>query len=275
MHEAVELQAVLGGILIFAGVRLDFGWCASLFVPKIPYRRKNELMSPGIQPGPTLIQSMQRDIDRLLGVLRQRDPFLLAASWVTSPLWEEARWSGTAYQFDRHADSAPVMGLRFERPDTGQALFKTWTEKHGNRDELEEIRITVIEGEIPGEELGYWIHIGPDPENSLLRAMAEGIAIDATPFSLLGQMRRMHRADGIEPMLPRFKELFDRHGEFLLARLCPRDDGRLWVDLEHGIVKHAIHFQRIEDLEKDLLDALSERLSPFVPSGEVGDPGDR
>jgi hypothetical protein len=185
-------------------------------------------------------------------MLREHEQFLPAVGWVTSPLWKEARWSGTAYQFDLRADSPPVMGLCFERPDKGQELFRSWTEKHGNCDELEEIRITVIEGEIPGQESGYWFHIAPDPENSLLRATAEGIVIDGLPLEMLGQLRRMNPIAGTTPMLPRFKELFHKHGEFLFAPVSPREDGRQWVDLECGIVKKAIYFHNLTDVESDL-----------------------
>jgi hypothetical protein len=204
-------------------------------------------VKPEIPPGPSLIQAIERDMNRWLGTLREHEQFLPAAGWVASPLWKEARWWGTAYQFDRHADSPPVMALIFENSDKGRELFKSWTEKNGNCDELEEIRITFVEGKIPGVKPGYWVHIGPDPENSLARATAEGISLDAAPLALMGLIRRMDVADETEPMLPRFKDLFTKHGEFLFAPACPRHDGRHWVDLQCGIVKRAIHFQRIED----------------------------
>jgi hypothetical protein len=211
-------------------------------------------VKPEIPPGPSRIQSIERDMNRWLGALRE----------------QVARWSGTAYQFDRHADSPPVMGLRFERPDKGQELFRSWTEKHGNCDELEEIRITVIEGEIPGEESGYWVRIGPDPENSLLRATAEGIVIDGLPLGMLAQMRPMNPIAGTTPMLPRFKELFRKHGEFLFAPVGPRDDGRQWVDLECGIVKKAMHFHNLADFDRNVLKAakrLAELASPNAGDG--------
>lgn len=144
------------------------------------------------------------------------------------------------------------MALIFENADKGRELFRSWTEKNGNCDDLEEIRITFVEGEIPGVKPGYSIHIGPDPENSLVRATAEGVSLDAPPLALMGPIRRMDFADGTEPMLPLFKELFLKHGEFLFAPACPRQDGRQWIDLQYGIVKHAVHFTRIEEFQQEL-----------------------
>jgi hypothetical protein len=180
---------------------------------------------------------------------------LPAAAWMVDPLWPEAKWSGTCYQFDRAGEHPPVMGLVFENPEKGKELFRSWTEKNGNQDELEEIRITVIEGEIDGAEPGYFVHICPDPKNAMVRATAEGIEIDGIPFGMLGQIRRMNPIVGATPMLARFKELFRKHGEFLFAPVSPREDGRQWVDLECGIVKKAIHFHNLADVNRNVLEA--------------------
>src|SRR5579859_4233386 len=166
---------------------------------------------------------------KLLDRIREYEPYLPAAAWVANPLWPEAKWSGTCYQFDRAGEHPPVMGLVFENPEKGKELFRSWTEKNGNQDELEEIRLTVIEGEIGGAEPGYFIHICPDPENSMIRATAMGFAIEELPLSVLGQMQRMYPIGGATPMLPRFKELFRKHEEFLFAPVSPREDGRQWV----------------------------------------------
>ncbi len=202
-----------------------------------------------------VLAAAQTEMSAFLRVLRQHERFLPAVSWIINPLWQEARWSGTSYQFDRTDESPPVMGLTFENPEKGKELFKAWTEKYGNHDELEEIRITVIEGEIPDERPGYFIHICPDPENSMVRATAEGFAIDTTPLQLLGQLQKMNPVPGTTPMLPRFKELFEKHREFLFAPVCQRDDGRLWVELKHGIVKRSIHFRNLNAIDPDVLRA--------------------
>ena len=193
---------------------------------------------------------------KLLDRIREYETYLPAAAWVANPLWPEAKWSGTAYRFDKAGEWPPVMGLTFENADKGRELFQSWTSKHGNLDELEEIRVTVIEGEIDGQRSGYFVHIGPDPENSMVRAMAEGIVIDDLPLGMLGRIGRMNPIAGTIPLLPRFKELFREHGEFLFAPLSPREDGRQWVDLECGIVKKAIHFHNLTDVDRNLLEAV-------------------
>lgn len=158
------------------------------------------------------------------------------------------------------------MGLKFENWQKRQELFRAWTEKNGNEDELEEIRITVIDADVRGDEPRYFIHIGADAENSMIRATAEGIVIEQIPFALFGQIQRMCPLPENAPMLPKFKELVQRHGEFLFAPVTPRDDGQFWVDLPLGIVKRAVHFRQIGDAERGLAQAIDEFLKTSTPN---------
>jgi hypothetical protein len=206
------------------------------------------------------IQTIQQERQRLLEMSGQYGRVLPAVAWVTNPLWAEAKWCGTSYQFDKADERPPVMGLKFENPEKGRELFRAWTEKNVNEDELEEIRITVIEASASGDRPGYFIHVGADAENSMVRATAEGIVIEQIPFALFGQVQRMYPLARTPPMLPRFKELVQRHGEFLFAPVSPRDDGQFWVDLPLGIVKREIHFKTLEEVERSMREAVSELL---------------
>jgi hypothetical protein len=203
------------------------------------------------------LATLPPQIGRVLARVREYELYLPAVAWVANPLWSEAQWCGTSYQFDKADECPPVMGLKFKNWEKGQELFRAWIDKNGNEDELDEIRITVIEDDIPGNGRGYFIHIGADPENSMIRATAEGIIVDAIPLALFGQVQRMYPSPGTPPMLPRFKEVYQKHGEFLFAPVIPRDDGRLWVDLPLGIVKREIHFKRTEEVETSIGDAVS------------------
>ena len=148
------------------------------------------------------------------------------------------------------------MGLVFENADAGKKLFRNWTERWDHMDELEEIRIAIIEGDLPDQNPGYSVHICADPENSLVRATAEGVVLKDIPVDLLGQVRRMHPVAGAAPLLLRFKEEFQKHGEFLLAPVTRRDDGQLWVDVESGIVKTVVHFRNATDIGEGDIDAV-------------------
>lgn len=162
-------------------------------------------------------KSVDSEVESLLSTVHVYEHLLPAVNWITHRLWDEASWSATTFCWHPTGDAPPVMGLVFDKADEARQLFRDWTRKHGNRDELEEIKITIIEGDVPGEKPGYSVHLCPDPENSLVRATGEGVVLHELPLALLGQVRRMNPIPGSTPLLPRFKEQFARHNEFLLA----------------------------------------------------------
>jgi hypothetical protein len=81
-----------------------------------------------------------------------------------------------------------------------------------------------------------------------VRATAEGIALDMVPFTLLGQVRRMHPVAGESLSLSRFKTEFEAHQEFMLAPVVRRDDGNLWAIPELGIIKTTIQFRDVSEI---------------------------
>ncbi len=66
----------------------------------------------------------------------------------------------------------------------------------------------------------------------------------------------MHPVPGSPPLLPRFKEEFAKHQEYLLAPVTRRGDGQLWFDVELGIVKHKIHFRHVSEMIDNDVDSV-------------------
>jgi hypothetical protein len=108
------------------------------------------------------------------------------------------------------------------------------------------------------------------PEDFLVRATADAMVVKDIPVSLFGQVRRMHPLPGSPPLLARFKEEFRKHQEFLLAPVTRRNDGQLWIDVELGIIKHAVHFRHVADIGPADIDEVVLRapiaLPPLTPS---------
>lgn len=150
---------------------------------------------------------------------------LPAVELVNDPDWEDAGWCATTFRWHPTSEAPPVLGLVFADGEKGRAVFARWVRQYQNQDELDEIRVSVIEGEIPGQQPGYTIHICPDPEGVLVRATAEGIVAGELAFA--GKFNRMHPLPESPPMLGRFKEEYARHKEFLLAPVTQRRDGQL------------------------------------------------
>lgn len=186
------------------------------------------------------------------------------ARFTTSPLWIEAAWSSTTFRWHPTSAAPPVMGIVFSNAEKGRQLFRGLIEEFGNADEAEEIRVSIIEGDVPGQRPGYSVHIGPDPD--ALRALGtfEDIIVDHTTLLMLGQLNRMYPIPGRPNLLQRFKLEFPKHKEFLLAPVTRRADGQLWVDVELGIIKKSIHFRDLADINEGDVDAAALALPLLI-----------
>ena len=87
-------------------------------------------------------------------------------------LWNRAQWSGVLFKVQ--PGTLPVFALVFRDLDAGEEILKGWRDALGNHDRNEVIRVSVIEGNIPGTPPGYSVHIGPDQTRAIESAKAKG-----------------------------------------------------------------------------------------------------
>jgi hypothetical protein len=76
--------------------------------------------------------------------------------YITGPinvdLWNEARWSGILVV--QYEGQPPMLGLGFLNEKPARQIFEEWHKRYGDRDTFEELRVSIIEGEIKGEHPG-------------------------------------------------------------------------------------------------------------------------
>lgn len=142
------------------------------------------------------------------------------------------------------------MGLVFDNTEAAEDIFMAAKERMNNQDRANEIRVSIIEGDVPGQEQrpGYTVHISPDPESLAARATAEGVVLDPTIIPFLGQWNRHYPITGTPTMLPKFKREFQKHGEYMLAPVVRREDGQLHFEHMLGIVKKTIEFRQLSEI---------------------------
>jgi hypothetical protein len=142
------------------------------------------------------------------------------------------------------------MGLVFDHAEAGSEIFREAERLLNHEDRFEEIRVSIVEGSVLGEERrpGYSVHICADPEAVAAHAAAGDFVVDPSMVPFLGQWNRHYPLPDQPSLLTRFKEDFARHGEFLLAPVERRADGRLWCRPELGIVKNVVHFRRLAEI---------------------------
>lgn len=168
--------------------------------------------------------------------------------------WNAAGWIAVAFIIDVTYQRAPVMAIVFENGEIGKQIFSGLIDRVGEVDEFEELRIAIVEGDIPGQDPGYSVQLGSDPMATMRRAEAMGEVLEADMFVVGSRIHRMNPAADSRN-LPMFKDAFYRKAAYILAP-ASLEDGNLVADFELGIVKKSIHFRHVDELSDDDLDAL-------------------
>lgn len=189
------------------------------------------------------LQAVQPAMERLLEGAKKLASRSPVAAFTTSPLWAEAQWSSTTFQWHPTSEAPPIMGIVFENADKGKELFSTFAKTCNHSDRFEELRISIIEGSPDGQRPGYSVHLGPEMEMLQAMATAEDIEITTATMPFFGQVNRMYPIPGQPNLLARFKQEYEKHKQFLLAPVVKRADGQLWCEHMLGIEKSLITFR--------------------------------
>lgn len=99
--------------------------------------------------------------------IRHRD--LSVASPINIPLWNRAKWKGTAVAAPGGEAQPPLMSLVFENVEDGRKIFRGWQKHVGKSDDDGWLSVTVITGIERESPKHYRVAIGAGPH--VLRAL--------------------------------------------------------------------------------------------------------
>lgn len=176
----------------------------------------------------------------------------LAVNFCNTPIWQEAAWLAISYQWHPTSAMPPIMGIVFGDWMKGVELFRVWVDAVGNADEDDDLRVAILEGEMPGQTDGYTVRLSP--------SLNEFLEDDDEDRKQIGRVVRMHPQFGNGPdMLARFKKEYERHGEFMLAPVVQRDDDQLYMNVHQGIIKRELIVRQVSEIGQDEPDMLALR----------------
>ena len=160
-------------------------------------------------------------------------------------LWNRAQWSGVLFK-GQQPGTLPVFVLVFRDLDAGEEILKGWRDALGDNDRNEVIRVSVIEGNIPGTPPGTASHIGPDQARAIESAKAKG---EGPIIMCASRQHRMERAQD-SPDLAAFK---NRYALFvdMSSRLRSLTAGGPLLDRAHKITKAKIAFRQVSAIQGD------------------------
>ena len=173
---------------------------------------------------------------------------------IETPRWNAAGWNGVAFGVDASGENPPFMGILFQDTNVGREIFDDWLHRFGSSDAFDEIRVAIIEGDIPGKDPGYSVTIGSDIEGITERAKQENQEVDARYIGTVTRYHRMNPQPG-SPFLPGFKNAYNQIGEYsLLPAFGPQTQPEPGFDL--AIRKRKILFRDVSDVVAKDIDSV-------------------
>jgi hypothetical protein len=180
------------------------------------------------------------------------DPKLFLEGPIRPALWDVAGWMAVGVFLYR--DRPPTLGLGFENGIAAREIFTDWHNRYGSRDENEEIRISIIEGDLPGEDPGYFIHVGMNLEVAAMKFEETGFNSELDLWLLISRVHRMHPDEGSKN-LELFKEDYQYHKRYNIAPFILAPGKRITLPInELAILKTEILFRNVSDIDENDID---------------------
>lgn len=178
------------------------------------------------------------------------DKIMYVTSFIDTALWDKATWMGIAILSDKK--SAPYLGLLFTDRESAIKIFEQWIDRLGHIDKYEEIRISVIEGDIPKQEHGYTIHITTNQENLISKCRELGKSEEEVLFAIISRYRRMPTEKG-NRNIANFRDEFEK---FLSYKIIPVIMSKTNLDplFDYEIEKTEILFRQVDEIAKGDID---------------------
>lgn len=147
------------------------------------------------------------------------------------------------------------MGLAFENREKGITIFKEWRERFGDKDIYDEIRISIIEGDVEGEDYGYTVHINTNTENMLSKCKENNLTPESTLIMTVGRYNRMNPSRDSRN-LENFKDDYKRFSSYKIFPVYINQKKQLEAFWDYAIEKTEIIFRDVKDITSDDFDAV-------------------
>jgi SEFIR domain len=185
---------------------------------------------------------------------RKTDVGMFFTTFINLSLWEKVRWAGCVYLHDEQLKEPPMLGLLFRDKAAAEQIFKEWRERLGQFDTYNELRISIVEGNISGKPAGgYSVHIGSNIENIYKRADADGIDIPRDRVMMLSRLHYMTPVKG-SMNLSVFRRRYEQFGSYLLVPVLQKGS-EFTPGIGLAIHKRDIEFRRVSEISKNDPDA--------------------
>lgn len=236
-------------------LKRDFPWINALPVTSEQEKKLPITCEPGEEEPP----------EGLFGIdnLKHRDRKVF--SLINIPLWNKARWRGTAYFFHPSPQAPPILFLTFQEPIAAKLIFKGWRDRLGSVDAEEQLRVSIIRGIDKAAPANYKVVIGSNPR---IHEKKPG----STTMVTVNRFQLMEPSSSKN--LDLFLEQYNKKKRYIIAPAHFQDTSTMReFILDFGIGKRELHIKQAWEIGRNDLElcAIGEDDDPIIPEG-IEDP---
>ena len=183
---------------------------------------------------------------------------LFVTTVIDIELWNKANWKGVVFLFSNN--QPPVLGILCENKIAIQGVFHGWIKTLKDYDYFRDMKISLIEGEVPGELSGYYVFITSDIDEFIKRIEKEektlGFSDEGLFLTTISRYNRMNPTSESRS-LEFFKALYKEFGYCYLAPASfkdyskPLDELNIKYDLDYKIKFNNIAFRHVDEINAD------------------------
>lgn len=189
---------------------------------------------------------------------------LYVTSMIDLDAWNSAVWRGAGFVLGYLP--LPALMLPFVNEKYAIKIFEDWIATVGKEDKNEDIRIALVEGDVPGEDAGYYVVVGNNINEAVKRAEASGSSIDELLILNVSRIIRANPNDNFRAFNC-FKEAYHEYGEYMLMpAVLNEHTGQIKPLSKYGIRKKQLIYRNISDITENDQDAiLLQKGKPYKP----------
>lgn len=182
-------------------------------------------------------------------------------SVIRDALWDQAKWLGVGYMVMPNREAQPILGILFENIEAGKKIFAAWRKKFGERDQNEEIRITIVKGIDRNNPYHYKVGIG-----SNIKAFEKERDKGSSRFFSASTRIHVMTPQSFQN-LDNFKLAYDCFGSYFFAPGSMGKDGLPNVISDLALVKKEINFKEAWEIRPNSIDSVlvSPEDRPIIP----------
>lgn len=187
---------------------------------------------------------------------------LLVTSLIDVDTWDKAIWRGAGFYLGYMP--LPTLMLPFVNEEYAVKIFEDWISVIGKDDKTEDIRIALVEGEVPDEAPGYYVVVGNNVDEVVKRAEKNGTSADELVIMNVSRIIRANPRDNFQ-LFNCFRRAYETSGEYILMPAVVNEGtGQIKPLPEYGIHKRKLIYRNISDITENDEDAmLLQKNKPF------------